>query len=338
MKVACFTSASFNYLDRARVLFETVREFHPDWETWLCLVDEEPPGFVFTPANDRIDRVVRIAELGIPDCLSWAFEHDIVELCTAVKGQMLCHMLEHGIDRVVYLDPDTALFAPLEEVLELLESHSAVLTPHQVSPETKRQAIIDNEIGSLKYGIYNLGFVAVANTQGGVAFAQWWRDRLLDFCFDDVENGLFTDQKWCNHAPVFFPDLAVLRHKGYNVASWNLAQRPIRILNDGRITAGGQQLKFFHFTKVTHVGELMLERYADGRTEIFELLKWYLDLLQRHAVAGLPPNWWHYGRYLDGRPIARSDRLAHRMARLEQRHLANPFASPHAIAEGGRPA
>lgn len=334
MRIACYTSASFNYLDRVRVLFETVREFHPEWETWFCLIDEEPQGFVFDPGREEIDRVVRLHDLPIAEPLAWAFEHDIVELCTAVKGPCLDLMLKEGIDKVVYLDPDTVLFGRLDEVLALLDQHSAVLTPHQINPDTSRRAIWDNEIGSLKYGIYNLGFVAVRNTAPGRAFAAWWRDRLLDFCFDDPANGLFTDQKWCNHAPVFFPELATLRHKGYNVASWNLSQRPIDISPEGEITAGGDPLKFFHFTKVTHVGQSMLERYAGGRLEVFELMEWYKRRLAAHAVQGLPEGWWHYGIYENGRKITKEDRLSHRQARLKGkgRYLADPFSSRVPIA------
>ena len=55
--IHCFTSASFAYLDRAHVLGETLRRFHPDWTLWLCLSDEEPPGFTFDPAP-RAPKVV----------------------------------------------------------------------------------------------------------------------------------------------------------------------------------------------------------------------------------------------------------------------------------------
>ena len=325
MRVACYTSASYSYLDRARVLFETVREFHPEWETWLCLADEEPPGFSLDLAAEDIDRVVKLNELGIDECLSWAFQHDVVELCTAVKGPMLTHLLSQGIDKVIYLDPDTALFDRLDEVLALLEQHSAVLTPHQINPDKNRSAIVDNEIGSLKYGIFNLGFVAVKNCSEGIAFARWWRDRLLQFCYDDVPNGLFTDQKWCNHAPVFFPDIAILRHKGYNVASWNLSQRPIRIDRAGNITAGGDALKFFHFTKVTHIGEMMLERYSDGRSEVFEIIHWYKHHLALKMAPEIPKGWWHFGIYSDGTSISRDERLRHRVLRLQGTHRANPY-------------
>src|SRR5215471_7758261 len=87
----CFTVASFAYLDRARVLGATLREHHSDWILWLCLPDEEPPGFEFDASAEPFDRVVRLHELKIPNLRSWIFEHDLVELCTAVKGPMLCH-------------------------------------------------------------------------------------------------------------------------------------------------------------------------------------------------------------------------------------------------------
>src|SRR3954465_4842651 len=128
-EVHCFTSASFGYLDRVRVLGETLRRFHPDWTFTLCLSDQEPDGFVFDPSHEPISQVVRLTELEIPDLRRWTFQHDIVELCTAVKGAMLCRLLDQGASKVVYLDPDIALFNRLDEVERLLDQHDIVLTP-----------------------------------------------------------------------------------------------------------------------------------------------------------------------------------------------------------------
>jgi hypothetical protein len=323
--VHCFTSASYSYLDRVRVLGETLKRFHPDWTFWLCLTDNEPEGFRFDVASEPIDRVMHISELGIPNLQSWMFEHDVIELCTAVKGPMLCRLLEDGAKKVVYLDPDTALFSALDQVVDLLDAYDSILTPHQLQPDTDRSAIIDNEIGSLKYGIYNLGFFAVANTLEGRRFASWWRDRLIDFCFDDVPNGLFTDQRWCDHAPVFFPTLYILRDPGYNVASWNQSQRPLVIREDGLITAAGQPLRFFHFTKVSSVGELMLERYSGSSFHIFELVRWYKERLALHSVSAVPRGWWGYSTYSDGSPISKADRLLYRSRPDLKERFSDPF-------------
>jgi hypothetical protein len=327
MTVHCFTSASFAYLDRARVLGETLRRFHPDWKLWLCLPDKEPPGFVFDPSQEAFSNVVRLTDLDIPDLTRWTFDHDVVELCTAVKGQMLCKLLDAGAEKVIYLDPDIALLDDLAPVVSLLDRQNVILTPHQTEPDSERSAIIDNEIGSLKHGIYNLGFLAVAGTSEGRRFAMWWRDRLLAFCFDDIPNGLFTDQRWCDHVPVFFDGVYILRDPGYNVASWNLSRRPVTIEEDGTIRAAGQRLRFFHFTKVAHVGEIMLERYSGDRIEVFELMKWYRRRLAAHAVTGLPKSWWAYGRYANGTEISREHRLAYRENPKLRQQYPDPFAA-----------
>ena len=66
MKVLCFSSFTFSYLNRARVLFASLRRFHPDWELVALITDEPPPGFVFDPAQEPFDRVVYAEELGLP--------------------------------------------------------------------------------------------------------------------------------------------------------------------------------------------------------------------------------------------------------------------------------
>ncbi|GJH26026.1 hypothetical protein [Caballeronia novacaledonica] len=325
--VHCYTSITYSYLDRARVLAETVRRHHPDWKMWLLLSDEAPEGFEFDIAEENFDYVLTVGELGIPEWRRWIFSHDIVELCTAVKGPMMAHLLEQGADAVVYLDPDTAVFSPLDDVLAMLEQHSVVLTPHLTSPEDSVEGVLDNEIGSLKHGVYNLGFVAVRNVPEGNRFARWWRDRLLQFCRDDVPNGLFTDQRWCDLVPALFGGVGVLRNSGYNVASWNLSTRPICFNPDGSIYAGDSTLRFFHFTKVTSVGEAMLDRYSYGHTEVFELLRWYRSRLTTHEAKGLPKGWWAYGTFADGTPIKRAHRLTWRDRADIRNHFADPFAT-----------
>jgi len=326
-EVHCYTSITFSYLDRARVLAETVRRFHPDWTMWLLLSDEAPEGFEFKLQDEDFDHVLTIGELGIPEWRRWMFGHDIVELCTAVKGKMMAHLLQQGADGVVYLDPDTALFSPLEDVLSMLEKHSIVLTPHIAVPESTYEGVLDNEIGSLKHGVYNLGFVAARNVPEGERFAHWWRDRLLQFCHDDVPNGLFTDQRWCDLVPALFDGVGILRNSGYNTASWNLSNRPIALGADGSIKAGDSTLRFFHFTKVNSVGESMLEKYSYGRTEVFELLRWYRERLTSHNAVGLPAGWWAYGTYADGYVIKRSQRLAWRNRDDVRAHFKDPYAS-----------
>jgi hypothetical protein len=331
--VHCFTSASFAYLDRVRVLAETLRRHHPDWKLWLCLVDQEPPGFSFEAEREGLAGVVRVTELGIPDLRQQMFTHDVVELCTAAKGPMLHRLLVRGAEKVVYLDPDIAVLGSLSEVESLLDRHDMLLTPHQLEPDSDPQAICDNEIGSLKYGVYNLGFLAVSGREEGRRFARWWRDRLLKHCYDEVPEGLFTDQRWCDLVPAFFAGAHVLRDPGYNVASWNLSRRPITIDRDGIVRAAGSPLRFFHFTKVNWVGEAMLERYADNRIEVFELMQWYRRRLAAHAPAHLPEKWWAYAHYADGTPIPREHRRHYRDRPDLRQRYPDPFAAGPAAFE-----
>src|SRR5687767_13357360 len=110
MKVMCFSSFTFGYLNRARVLFSSLRKFHPDWHLVALITDEVPLGMNFDVSNEPFDEVVWYDSLDIPDLQSWLFKHDVVEVCTAVKGPFLSAACKRDYDAVIYLDPDTCLF------------------------------------------------------------------------------------------------------------------------------------------------------------------------------------------------------------------------------------
>lgn len=326
MRTLCFTSFSFSYLNRARVLFQSLRRYHPDWHLVALMTDKPPVGFAFDVKDEPFDEVVWHNELGIANVEGWLFKHDIVEVCTAVKGPYLDLATRMGFDAVIYLDPDTCLFNPLTPLLTLLETHDIVLTPHLLEPETDPIAIIDNEICPLWAGIYNLGFVAIRTTGEGARFAKWWSDRLQTFCHDDVARGLFVDQKWCDHVPVFFDKVHILKDPGYNTASWNVNQRHISIDEEGHVRSNGNLLRFWHFTKLGPLGDTMTRRYAREQIVVYELWRWYRQQVTRETSSGIPDRYWAFGHFEDGTPIERSHRLLYRDRKDLQAAFPNPFS------------
>lgn len=327
MRLEVFTSFSYSYLNRARVLAASLRRHHPEARLTAVLVDAAPDGFRFDPANEPFDRVLTTDEIVGNRGPGWLFCHNVVEACTAVKGAALQRLLAEGADTVVYLDPDIAVFAPLAPALDALVRASIVLTPHQVEPNASPQAIRDNEITSLRLGVYNLGFLAVRRDATGLAFADWWAARLDEMCYDEPERGLFVDQKWCDLIPCLFDRVAIVRDAGMNVASWNLSRRRVAFDGTGEPTVNGVPLRFFHFTKLGPAGETMTRRYAGDNLEVHELWAWYRREVERATDPAIPAGWWAYASYADGTRIAQAERALYRSRRDLRAAFANPFAT-----------
>lgn len=327
--VCVFTSFTFSYLNRARVLAQSVKKHHPDWKMHAVVTDHAPPDFTFDLDSEPFDKIVYAEDLEIPSFEQVIFMRNIVEACTAVKGAYFEHLFREDWGKVIYLDPDIALFSSIDVIADALNEYDIALTPHQIIPEkpTDKRAIMDNEIGSLKHGTYNLGFLAVRNSDTGKAFAAWWNARLLDFCFDDIPNGLFTDQRWCDLIPSFFEGVKILRDPGMNVASWNLSHRKLSFEPDGRLLVNGSELKFYHFTKLGEVGDTMTQRYAQENLPVYELWNWYKLQVVENTEDAIPKGWWHFGVYDDQSKI----RDEHRRLYKSRVDLRNTFQNPYDV-------
>lgn len=238
-----FTIASNNYLAFARVFAESYQEHHPGAEVFVCIVDHPDPQIDY----ERLPfRVIFAGDLGIPRFQSFAFRYDILELNTAVKPFVMTHLRDrHGLERVLYLDPDILVMDHLGGLEEALASHPAVLTPHVTEPLDNAHDPAERKI--LMVGVYNLGFLGLRLDESTAAFLEWWQDRLYKYCLVDPHNGLFVDQSWMNLAPAYLDSALVLRDPIYNVAYWNLPHRHPR--HDGESwCVDGRRIAFFHFS------------------------------------------------------------------------------------------
>jgi len=282
-KLHIFTSAACNYIPKVRLLFRSLREHHPEAVLHLALADERTP--LMDLSAEPFDEVMTVADLGISEWKAWTFCHSIVELATAIKPFYLKQLLSRDdCGQVIYLDPDMVAFSRLDDIVEALDEANIVLTPHQTEAESNLAAVIDNEICSLKHGIYNLGFVGVANTDEGHRFASWWASRVYHFCRSEIHNGLFTDQKWIDLVPALFDGVAISRSPRHNVATWNLTTRQFTTDETGHFLVNGEPLGFYHFTGFdSGAHRIMVSRNAPGNTVVSDLVSWYERSTQEAA-------------------------------------------------------
>lgn len=109
----------------------------------------------------------------------WIFQHNVIELCTAVKGRALLRLIaEDDADLVIYLDPDVYVFNPLELIDGYVNGGSIGLVPHILRPEETEIGIRLAEMSVTEHGTYNPGHLILRPDEKRRAVAQWWADRL----------------------------------------------------------------------------------------------------------------------------------------------------------------
>jgi len=236
--IATATIVARNYLPHARVLSNSFRHHHPDIPFFVLIVDGEPDDF---------------AQIGLRDVFQPPHNFSLKQRAVAAKPFLLQHLLDRGFDRCLFIDPDMLVLAPLTALLEHVEQHSVVLTPHLVTPPRDEQRIA-REQNILLSGVYNGGLIGISDRPPAREFLKWWGDRVLEECENDVARGVYYDQRWLDLAPVFFRDVSILRDPAYNVAYWNLPERDL------------DNVALFHFSGFDPSKPERMTRYAPELT------------------------------------------------------------------------
>jgi hypothetical protein len=330
-ETAC-TICCNNYFAYALVLARSFLRHHPAGRFFIGLADRPSSG-VTCPLDPRIT-VIAAEDLGIPAFGAFAFKYDVLELNTAIKPFLLEHLFQHeGVRRILYLDPDILVLDSLAPLFDKLADVPMLLTPHLTRPYA--DDLHPREVDIMRAGTYNLGFIGLAAHDQTWAFLSWWQQRLYNNgCTREVEKGYFTDQKWIDLVPSFFPAHAVLRAPGYNAAYWNLHERTIGFA-DGRFVANGEPLRFFHFSGVEILDIESVSKHQNRFTlpaigalrDLFEL---YRLLLVRHGHLTLRSTPYTYGRFDNGVRVPDIVRIVYRESALTGVY-------PHPLTTGASP-
>ena len=306
-----YTSICANYLGKALALATSLKRSYPNGLFIIGLVERDLPKEFNISDYAAVDAVVLAHELMESDQFdAWLFRYSIVEAATAIKGALLRHLYQIYplIDQFVYLDPDTYVYSPFHELHELLANSPIVVTPHLETPGN-----LEMELSALRHGVFNLGFLAVRRHPETARFIDWWVARLDYACYDDIPNGIFTDQKWINLVPCFF-ETEVLREPGYNFATWSLMDRQLSRDASGAFLANDKPLRFAHFSGFdSSMFHRCIDRWAKDNFVLLEsFASEYAAACKDHQENVFKPIAWTYRHFFSGKSIWRSARIVWR--------------------------
>ena len=354
-KRIAFTICARNYYGLAKVLKQSVLQHSPDVLFIIFVADGIPASERLEFDPDAIDAVQSTAAYVEPSKLrEMAFKYSLTEYCTAIKPFCFKHVFDHtDAQEVAYLDPDVFVFSPLDPVFAPLCDASIVLTPHIIYPSLFEGKRPDN--GLLSTGVFNLGFLALKRSSTSQTLLSWWGHRLLDQCFVDSHDALFTDQKWMDFVPTLFPSREVvsLRHGGTNMAPWNFHERFISAgLGEDNylVTRRGTERDTYDLTAESrpadplvfvHFSGFDYKKFCEGYVaqynidglnlypDLAPLISGYMRAIQslRETVLQFLGKPYAFGFFDDGVTILAFHRRLYRSAVESKMKFGDPFAS-----------
>ncbi|WP_309271534.1 hypothetical protein [Paenibacillus sp.] len=306
-----------SHLARAKVLAESIKKYNPDVKVIVSLVERHlnPEYSEFK----HFDEVVLAKDTwqGNMDFDQILFKYDAWEACCFAKAALFDYIFTKYTqeDHVLFLDSDTEVFSPLDDLSKRFKRSSVLLTPQNIYK--------GNEYDNFKYGVYNAGMIGATRTPDGLGFVKWWKKRLERHSYFAEYDTLFAEQKWLNLVPTLFDSVEVVKHPGYNIASWNFKERKVTRSDSGKYSVNGEPLYVFHFHAIKN-----LEKENDWSKEfpqIKSLARKYaekLDSMGRHSLEHIP---WSYNFFTNGTPIDRDSRLVYRNNLLLEKKHPYPF-------------
>lgn len=289
MKNIAFTICSNNYLAQAKVLSDSIFTHSAEvYDFYIILCDE---------FNDKIEynefhaTFVEAKSLDISNFQWMTRYYDIIELNTAIKPYAFKYLIKKNSPNFIfYLDPDTYTYESLFSIeKEMAPDYSILLTPHSLAP-----LVLDGHHPAdstfLNYGIYNLGFLGIRVSPESNRMLDWWCDFLATHCLNDPKNGFFVDQLPMELVPLYFEGVKICRHKGINMAYWNLHERGLELKGGKYYLDSKEPLIMFHFssldTKDLCKVSKRTDRYSIGNeTPLYSLLEDYTSKLKKTKSA-----------------------------------------------------
>jgi len=318
-KPIVFTVCNLKYLDKALVLGESLYRSNK-FELNIYIFDKQ----IKLPQLPDYIKIEWIEKIADNDFYKNAFKYDVIELTTAYKPYIAADLAtKHSGKKIFFFDPDVMIFENLDEISDQLNTFDFVITPH-------RADIVYNPHDNLhlqRFGFFNLGFFALNPNKNSIDILNWWWKQCSQLAFNEVQSGMFTDQKWMSLSTFYFDNILILRNKSLNVSWWNLNERRINII-DNSFYVEEKPLVFYHFSAFGSKSKITNREFELGKNSnsiLSKLAEVYDSNLSKYSTIKNLVSEYSFDYFNDGTYINPVLRRAYASSNLILSTDLNPF-------------
>ena len=268
------TIITSDYIHYAQVLNDSLLEFSPNICLTVLIADRNS----LSPVCDSILKTsiecIYLDQILNKYVSSFDFNDILVnysndELRWSLKPTLLKYLVLEKLQPIIYLDVDLYFVNSFDFLFDYFKNYNFLLSPHFRSIEPSNLNSSFEKV--FTQGFFNAGFVGA--THQSISILEWWETACLFKCKKDVHFGYYDDQRYLDIIPLQFEKVAITKHSGCNVASWNIDTCK-RSYHKGSFLINNEvPIVFIHFSRDTceqiifgsdHILMPLLIQYADS--------------------------------------------------------------------------
>ena len=225
-----------NYISKGIALYLSIAEHTEDFILYVMAMDRKCEKMLQEMHFAHM-KVECIEDNMFPELTEARKNRSRAEFCWTC-GSVVTYIFfeKYNLAEITYLDSDLMFFnSPLVIQKELEQNNASIgLSPH----------FINNTL----FGIYCVQYVYFKRDQNGIACLNWWKDECLKWCYSQLEDGKYGDQKYLDYMHQNFEGVVDIENRGAGIANWNMEQYKYNFTNRSLIHKGKQYpIVFFHY-------------------------------------------------------------------------------------------
>lgn len=238
---------SDEYAYKGLILYRSLEKQDKDFRLFLIFLSDECKQ-VFEDFNYKNITCINMSQIEKfdPALLEAKVTRNVKEYIWTAKASVMLYLLESfaELEHIAWLDGDTYFFSSPEPIFEEWGDASILLTDEGFTGPY--------EYLGKKHGIYNTGLMGFKRDREAVKALEYFREKLLAWCYDRFEPGLWSDQLHVCDWPERFSNVKLVGNLGINLTPFklfriNVEENGTISSSDGEIYINSVKLVFFHF-------------------------------------------------------------------------------------------
>ncbi|WP_052447402.1 hypothetical protein [Clostridium polynesiense] len=247
-------------LPKFLALYKSLQAHASGFHIWICALDE----YIFNILNDmhlKNCTIIPSSHIENNHVIRAKSSRNLLEYSWTLKPVFIEYLIEnHGVDSLIYCDADIFLYSSPEDLIEEWKGHSVFMCRQRRDYEEEKM-----------YGGFQSSLIGFKNTINSLSIIKWWKEKCLKWCYamPDIENKLFSDQRYLDEIPLLFSDIKLIEHPGINSAPWNINKKNI-YYNNGEIYIDGVRLISYNFENLKILSPTEFDLYSSPSVKLSE--------------------------------------------------------------------